>query len=213
MRKMWRGLVVAVATVMVVAIAVDRMGAALTDKQKAGANLPQLTPSRAQEISRRFPASRYVIVLGRGSCGSPFRSALNYLHQREQLEGVAVITGSREFRLFRELRERRGLTAEADDELLAASRPYGNVLIVERARGRKQEPLVYQFDVVSTSEMILALDEILLGSSAGSSRRVPGTGIEPARPKGHRPLKTARLPIPPPGQGVVIPPGLEPGTL
>ncbi len=31
---------------------------------------------------------------------------------------------------------------------------------------------------------------------------VPGTGLEPARPEGHRPLKTARLPIPPPGQGV-----------
>ena len=41
---------------------------------------------------------------------------------------------------------------------------------------------------------------------------VPGTGIEPARPKGHCPLKTARLPIPPPGL-MVIPPGLEPGTL
>ncbi len=70
---------------------------------------------------------------------------------------------------------------------------------------------------------------------------VPGTGLEPARPEGHCPLKTARLPISPPGQGclfwildggfrivffesvvaypspiqklLVIPPGLEPGTL
>ncbi len=30
---------------------------------------------------------------------------------------------------------------------------------------------------------------------------VPRTGIEPARPFEHRPLKTARLPISPPGQG------------
>ena len=30
---------------------------------------------------------------------------------------------------------------------------------------------------------------------------VPRTGIEPARPFGHRPLKTARLPISPPGPG------------
>ena len=29
---------------------------------------------------------------------------------------------------------------------------------------------------------------------------VPGTGVEPARPYGHIPLKDARLPIPPPGQ-------------
>ncbi len=31
--------------------------------------------------------------------------------------------------------------------------------------------------------------------------RVPGTGLEPARPEGHCPLKTARLPISPPGRG------------
>ena len=55
---------------------------------------------------------------------------------------------------------------------------------------------------------------------------VPRTGLEPACPFGHRPLKTARLPISPPGQVVrlakgaqssydnlVIPPGFEPGTL
>ncbi len=28
---------------------------------------------------------------------------------------------------------------------------------------------------------------------------VPGTGVEPARPRGHRSLKPARLPIPPSG--------------
>ena len=55
---------------------------------------------------------------------------------------------------------------------------------------------------------------------------VPRTGLESACPFGHRPLKTARLPISPPGQVVrlakgaqssydnlVIPPGFEPGTL
>ena len=32
---------------------------------------------------------------------------------------------------------------------------------------------------------------------------MPGTGFEPARPEGHKHLKLARLPIPPPGQASV----------
>ncbi len=31
---------------------------------------------------------------------------------------------------------------------------------------------------------------------------VPRTGLEPARPEGHYPLKVACLPIPPPGQNL-----------
>lgn len=36
---------------------------------------------------------------------------------------------------------------------------------------------------------------------SSDEQSVPGVGLEPTRPEGHRILSPTRLPIPPPGQG------------
>ena len=109
----------------------------------------------------RFPATDFVVVFGRGSCGSPFRATLNFLH-RTRVDDVAVVTGSTEYPLLRELVVRRGVNAVADDQLLSDLLPYGNLVVVERARQPGAAPRVYQFDVVPTATLVSVLTDVLV---------------------------------------------------
>jgi hypothetical protein len=164
-----RGFVAIMALAVVVGIVAER----LDSGGPATKLLPELPPSLVAELAGRFPAADYIFVFGMGSCGSPFRAALNFLHVAH-LRNVAVVTGSTELPLMRELVGRHGVDAVADDRLLASTLPYGNLVVVDRSAAGIATPLVYQFDVVPTARLIQTLSEVLGWS--------PPIGSSPVRP-------------------------------
>lgn len=126
---------------------------------------PDLPESLVSDVLRTAASGRYVVVMRDGSCGSPFRTALNYLHRMDGVD-LAIVTGTKEYGAFRMLEGRKGVPVVASDDLLARVLPFGDLILIERpATGPEVfstpvDPLVYQFQRASTAVLVRALDEI-----------------------------------------------------
>ena len=134
---------------------------------------PDLPESLTAEILRVAGPGRYVVVMSDGACGTPFRTALNYLHHLDGVD-IAVVTRTKEHRAFRMLEGRRGVPVVASDDLLARVLPFGNLILIERsvtgaaAVATPADPLVYQFQSATTAVLIQALDDIFgVGQPSG----------------------------------------------
>lgn len=129
--------------------------------------LPPPPPSLVDDILRDSPDRDVVVLMGSRKCGAPFMTILNYMHKRSAEEpafpsSLALVTGVEESRYTRELDHRYGVDILIDDELVELGLPYGNAIIVER-RGQGERPLVHQFDLDVTDQVIEALDRIFEG--------------------------------------------------
>ena len=126
---------------------------------------PDLPASLTAEILRVAGPGRYVVVMSDGACGTPFRTALNYLHHLDGVD-ITIVTGTKEYGAFRMLERRRGVPVVASDDLLARVLPFGNLILIERsvtgaaAAATPAGPLVYQFRSASTAVLVQAFDDI-----------------------------------------------------
>lgn len=125
--------------------------------------LPELPDDLVAHVLEAEPAKRFVVVMTDASCGSPFRTALNYLHHLDSRD-FAIVTGSQDRAAFRMLEGREGIPVRVDDGLIARTLPFGNLILIERRGPLRSQtsdgPLVYQFESATTDVMVQALNEV-----------------------------------------------------
>lgn len=126
--------------------------------------LPLPPPSLVDDLLRTFPERDVVILTSGRRCGSPFLTILNYLTKKSAEEpsfpgSLGLITASEGVALTRELDQRFGAGIRIDDEMVDLGLPYGNALVIERS-SETDDPVVHQFDVDLTGEVVEALDRI-----------------------------------------------------
>lgn len=98
-----------------------------------------LPASVAEAILVENPDRERVILLAPRACGTPFATTLNYLTAMARagskaLVGSTIVTTTRRAALMRELSDRSGVEVVANDELLASTEPYGDVIILGRRK-------------------------------------------------------------------------------
>lgn len=153
----WRRALLALVSIAVVGFVVRTI-----DAERGQSGVPR---EFADAVLERFADSRHVILVGDSRCGSPFRTALNYLY-RSPADSIAVVSGTQEYQLLRGLRK-RGVRIAADDRLIARALEYGDLIVLSRpTSGAVRSPVVSRFGVAPTGEILGKLESVL-------GRRVP----------------------------------------
>jgi len=130
----------------------------------------ELSPLLLEEIADSLPPSRFYLVFDVGSCGTPFYTTVNYLHNR-RLNGLVVVTSDASLRKLRGVgREGRIEVVGGHDELVRRITERADAVLLER--GIDGRLTAYPFVRPNRSEFVAVLDDVL---GVSTQRKAPTT--------------------------------------
>ena len=130
----------------------------MTNTPGAGERV-ELPDDLLDEIAATLPESRYYLLFDQGSCGTPFQTTVNYLHNR-RLDDLIVVTSDKSLRKLRGVGRSGGVDVIGGyDALVSRVTAHADAVLLERLPGGKF--IAYPFVRPNRSEFIAVLDDVL----------------------------------------------------